>query len=90
MTDFGAGCTCHRGHNGVDYAKGVSLLLIDTWLLGTICFKLTGEASVQSSVGLGVWVIYWVREAIQEVGCRNFPICLRNQPFSSWSRCCFE
>ena len=42
-------------------------------------FKLTGETSIHSGVDLGVWRLSWVGEAIQEVGRRNFPPCLRNR-----------
>ena len=44
-------------------------------------FKLIGETPVQSGVGLGVWRLFWVREATQEVGWRNYPPCLINRLF---------
>ena len=43
--------------------------------------KLLGETYVQSGVGLGVERLFGVREAVQEVGRRNYPPCLRNRLF---------
>ena len=50
-------------------------------VLNAVCFKLPGKMSIQSGVGLGAWEIYWIREAIQEVFCRNCPPCMRNLLF---------
>ena len=61
------------GHNGVDNAKGGGLFSFEQRIFDAVGFKLTGEVSVQSGVGLGVWKIYGANEAIQEVGCRNRP-----------------
>ena len=45
-------------------AKGGGLLLLDRRVLNVVGFNLTGEASVQSGVGLFVGRISWVGEAI--------------------------
>ena len=60
----------------MDNTKGEGLLLFDRRVIDTVGSKLTGEASFQSGVGLGVWRISRVGEAIQEVGCRNRFTCL--------------
>ena len=70
----GGGCCCH---DGVDNAEGDGLFSFERMVLDAIGFKLTGEASVQSGVGLGVCRISREGEAIQEVGHRNHPPCLR-------------
>ena len=49
----------------MDAAKGDELLFLGRGVLYEMVFKLTGYASVQSGVGLGVWRISWVGEAIQ-------------------------
>ena len=41
--------------------------------------NLTGETPVQSGVGLCIWGISWVVEAIQELGCRNHQPRLRKR-----------
>ena len=61
----------------MDDAEWDGLFLFDWRVLKALGFKIPGETSVQSSVGLGVGRLSWVREAIQEVGHRNFPPCLR-------------
>ena len=53
----------------------------DWRVLKAVGFKLPGETCVRSGVGLGVGRIYWVGEAIQEVGCCNFSPCLRDRLF---------
>ena len=63
----------------MDDAEWDGLFLFDRRVLKTVGLKLPGKPSVQSSVG--VRRLSWVREAIQEVVCRNFPPCLRNQLF---------
>ena len=50
-------------------------------VLQAVGFKLPGETSVQSGVGLGAGRLSWVREAIEEVGCRNYLPCLRTRLF---------
>ena len=52
--------------------------MFDRRILDVIVFNLTGDTSVQSSVGLGVWRLSWVRKIIQEVECRNCRPCLRS------------
>ena len=66
----------------MDDAKWDGLFSFDPRVLKAVCFKLPGETSVQSGVGLGVGGVSWVGEAIQEVGRRNFPQCLKNRLFS--------
>ena len=56
--------------------------MFDLRVLNTVGFKLVGEASVQFGVGLGVWRLSRVREAIQEVGRHNRPPRLRNRLFT--------
>ena len=65
----------------MDDAEWDGHVLFDQRFLQAVGFELTGEMSVQSGVGLGVGGLSWVREATQDVGCRNFPPCLRNQLF---------
>ena len=74
----GGGCC---SHDGVDNAKGGSLFLFYQRILDAVGFKLTGEASLRSSVRLGAWRISRVGEAIREVGCLNLPPRLRNRLF---------
>ena len=62
-------------------SEGGGIFLFDRRVLDAVGFKLTFETYVKSGVGLGVWRISWVGEAIQEVGCHNIPPCLRNQLF---------
>ena len=81
MTGFGFGGGGHRGHNGSDNTKEDNLLSFERRVLNAVGFKLMGEASVQSSVGLGVWRISRVREAIRKVGRRNCSPRLRNRLF---------
>ena len=81
LTGFGVrgeGCC---GDDGVDDAEWDGHVLFDQRFLLAVGFELPGEMSVQSCVGLGIGRISWVREAIQEVGRRNCPPCLRNQLF---------
>ena len=75
----GGGC---YGHNGADNANGVRIFLFDRRVLDAAAFKLTGEASVQSGVGLGIWRLSRIGEAIQEVGRHNRPPRLRNRLFT--------
>ena len=78
LTGFGVGGDGRCGYGGVDNAKGGGLFLFDRRVLDAVGFKLPGERSAQSGVGMSVWRIYWVREAIQGVGRLNLPPCLRN------------
>ena len=48
-------------------------------VLNNVGFRLMGKTSVQSGVELGVGGLSCVGEAIQEVGRRNRPPCLRNR-----------
>ena len=73
---------CYCGQNGVDYAKGDDILFIEIRFLDAVFFNRTGEAPVQFGVVLGVWGVYWFREAIEEVGCHNRPPCINKQLFS--------
>ena len=57
MMGFIFGGDGHRGHNGLDIADGDGLFLFEWRVLNAVGFKLTGETSVQSSVGLGIWRI---------------------------------
>ena len=50
-------------------------------VLNNVGFRLMGKTSVQSGVDLGVGGLSCVGEAIQEVGRRNRPPCLRNRIF---------
>ena len=59
--------------------EGDGFFLSDRRVLNPVGFMLPGEPHVQSSVGLGVGGLPGVWEAIQEVGCRNHPPCLRNR-----------
>ena len=81
MTSFGVrggGC---RSHDKLDDSEGGVLLSIDRRVLNAVGFKLTGEVSVQSGVGLFTGEGSWVREAIQEVvHCNRLPR-LRNRLF---------
>ena len=65
----------------MDDANLDRLFLFDWRSLKAVSFKLSGETSPQSGVGMGVGRLSWVREAIQEVGHHNFPPCLRNRLF---------
>ena len=65
----------------MDDAEWDGLFSFDRRVLQAIVFKLPGETSVQSGVGLGVRRLSWVEEAIQEVGRRNCPPCLRKKLF---------
>ena len=58
-----------------------SLFSFDWRVLKAVSFKLPGETSFRSGVGLGIGRFSWVGEAIQEVGRRNLPPCLRNRLF---------
>ena len=58
----GEGC---GGDDGVANTELDSLFSLDRRVLQDIFFKLPGETSVHSSVGLGVWRLSWVVEAIQ-------------------------
>ena len=78
MTGFGVGGGGCCNHNGLENADGDDLFLFEQRVLDVVGFKLTGEASVQSSVGLGVCSLFRVREAVQKVGRRNRPPFLRN------------
>ena len=81
MTGFGVeGGGCH-GHDGLENSERDGLFLFDRRFLDVVGFKLMSEASVQSSVGLVVWRLSRVREAIQEVGFRNRPPWLIDQIF---------
>ena len=81
MTGFSVGGGVRRGHDGFENAKEGGLFLFDRRVLDAVGFKLLGETSVQSGVGLGVWRLSWVGEAIQEVGFHNFPPYLRKRLF---------
>ena len=73
MAGFGVGGRGRFSHNGVDNSEGGGLLSFYRRVLDIVGFKLMGEASVQSGVGLGIWRLSRVGEAIQEVGFRNRP-----------------
>ena len=45
---------------------GGGLSLFECIVLDAVLFKLPVETPVHSGVGLGVWIISWVREAIQD------------------------
>ena len=81
MTGFGIGGEGCCRDGAVDDAEWDGLFSFYRRVLQAIGFKLAGDTSVQSGVGLGVGRLSWVREAIQEVGCRNCPPCLRNRLF---------
>ena len=81
MTGFGIGGEGYCGNDGVDDAEWDGLFLFDWRVLQAVGFDIPGETSVQSGVGLIVGRLSWFGEAIQEVGCRNFPPCLRNRLF---------
>ena len=81
ITFFGGGGGGRCGHDGMDNTEGGSILSFDRKVLDAIGFKLTGEASVQSGLGLGVWKFSRVGEAIQDVGHRNIPPLMRDQIF---------
>ena len=57
---FGVGVGGLCGHDGVYDSEGCSLLSLGRGVLGAVGFNLKSEAPVQSGVGLGIWVIYWV------------------------------
>ena len=61
LTGFGVVGCGHCSHDGVENAKGGGLFLFDSRVIYTVVFKLVGELSVQSGVGLGVWRLSWVR-----------------------------
>ena len=54
MTGFGVGGGGCYVHDGMDNSKGGSFFSFDRRVLNVVGFKLIGEASVQSGVGLGV------------------------------------
>ena len=81
LTGFGVGREGCCGDYRVDDAEWDGLFLFDRRVLKAVYLKLPGEPSVQSVVGLGIGRLSWVGEAIQEVGRRNCPPCLRNQLF---------
>ena len=81
MLGFGVGVGGHCSHDGVDNANGGGLFSFDVRVLDTAGFKLTGEVSVQSGVGLSTWRIFRVRKAIQDMGCNNCPTRMRNRLF---------
>ena len=62
-----------------DNAEEDEFLSSDQRILDPVGFKLPGEMHVQSAVGLGVCWLSGLWEAIQEVGRRNRPPCLRYQ-----------
>ena len=65
----------------MDDIKGGGIIYLYRWGIDAVVFRLIGEAHVQSSVGLSVWGVSWVGEAIQELVCRNLLLCLGNQLF---------
>ena len=65
----------------MDDAEWDNLFLFDRRVLKAVGFKLPGETSVQSGVGLDVGRLSWVKKAIQEVGLLNSPPCLINRLF---------
>ena len=81
VTSFGVGGGGRHGHNGLNDAKGGSLLSFDRKVFYTVGFKLMVEASTHSGVGLGFWRISCVGKSIQEVGCQNRFSRLRNRLF---------
>ena len=81
MSGFGVGGGVPRGHDGLENAKEGRIFSLERRFLDVVGFKLTGEASVQFGVGLGVWRLSRVREATQEAGLRNHPLRLRNRLF---------
>ena len=81
LTGFGVVGDCRCGHNGVDNAKGGGIFSFERRVLNAVGFNMTGEATAQSSVSLGVWRLSCFREAIQEVDRRNCPPFLRNRLF---------
>ena len=64
VTGFWVGDIGCRVHDEVYNDKGGGLLSLDRRVLNVVGFNLTGEASVQSGVGLFVGRISWVGEAI--------------------------
>ena len=54
MAGFGVRGCGRCGHDGLDDAEGGGLISLDRRVLNTVGFKLTGKASIQSGVGLGV------------------------------------
>ena len=79
---LGIGGGGYRGHIVFDNVKGGILLLLGRRVLDTVGYKLMGDMSIQTGVGLSVWSIYWVREVILKLGRRNCTPCLRNQLFT--------
>ena len=61
LTGFGVGREGCCSNDGIDDAKQDGLFSFDRRVFNTIGFKLPGETSVQSGVGLGVRRLYWVR-----------------------------
>ena len=55
MTGLGVGGDGRCGRYGVDNDEGGGLFFFDQRVLDAVGFKLAGDASVQSGVGLGVW-----------------------------------
>ena len=51
---FGEICSCF--HDDMGDAKEDGVVFLDGWVLDYVGYKLTGEASVQTCVGLVVWV----------------------------------
>ena len=64
MTGFGVGVDGCCVHDRLDNTKGGGLFLFGRRVLDAVGFKLKSEASVQSGVGLDVWRLSRVREAI--------------------------
>ena len=81
LTGFGIGGEGCCGDDGLGDAEWDGLFSFYRRVLQAVGFELPGETSVQSGVGLGVKKLSWVREAIQEVGRRNCPPCLRKRIF---------
>ena len=81
LPSFGIGGEGCCGDDGVDDAEWDGLFSFDRRVLQAVVFEPPVETSIQSSVGLGVERLSWVGETIQEVGCHNWPLCLRNLLF---------
>ena len=54
-TGFGVGGDGRCNQDGGDNTEGGGFILFDWRVLDAVGFKLEGEATVQSGVGLGVW-----------------------------------
>ena len=78
LTGFGVGGDGHCNQNGVENDNMDRLFSFGRRVLNAVGFKLPGETSIQSGVGLEFWRISWVGKAIPEVGRRNLPPRLRN------------